>query len=88
MSARGILWGLILVGVILLSLSVESQARYLPTRADPARRERIREILRALLLLSPGEPEARGPYTSSYEYGTGAGDLKGLERSDWDSSST
>lgn len=41
-----------------------------------------------LLLLSPGEPEARGPYTSSYEYGTGAGDLKGLERSDWDSSST
>ncbi|KAI1304122.1 hypothetical protein HDE_01936 [Halotydeus destructor] len=52
--------GLILVTLIVLVLSFVSlsSARYLPTRSDESRRERIKDLLRLILDLSDAEGEA------------------------------
>jgi len=71
------MFGCVLVAVLLLGLMLEScEARYLPTRGDNARREQIREILRAILDIPPADA-AHG--YGGYEYGA---PLRGAEKID------
>ncbi|XP_055937419.1 uncharacterized protein LOC129966852 [Argiope bruennichi] len=51
----------------LLSCSWIASARYLPTRGDSTRREQIKELLRALLDLTPEERDA-GRSNYPYEF--------------------
>jgi len=70
--------GCVLVALLLLGVMFEScEGRYLPTRGDNARREQIKELLRAILEISPGDA-VHGGY-GGYEYGA---PLKAVERND------
>jgi len=51
---------LLVVLALLVMCASLSQGRYLPTRSDDSRRERIKEVLRLLLDLSDAEAEAQG----------------------------
>lgn len=49
MATLRFICGLVLVGLVFLSFTLESaEARYMPTRADPVRREQIRELIKAV----------------------------------------
>jgi len=77
-SNQRCLVGCVLVALLLLGVMLEScEARYLPTRGDNARREQIKDLLRALMEITPGDA-IHGGY-GGYEYGA---PFKAVDRND------